>query len=195
MPQLQGTAREILDRNRIGYSVGKHTDAELNALARGIQQVERLLGRTLPSNWRTNFNYINAGGKWNQSGSGINVRRPAGTKKGENIARLMHEYGHLVGNSGAYDQYRKYTNGKKCGITGYALKRSKPNEQFSEVFSAYVTYPDLLQARCPRAFDFFSQKLFPHSADRVATCRSVPSAKATGNAGNDEIGFLFNGVR
>lgn len=184
MPALSESAHDILKRNGIGHDNGKHTDREVNALAKGIRQVERLLGRPIPRAWRTNYNYVNASGKWSQRSNGINVRRPAGSSKGENVARLMHELGHKIGNTGEYRLYRNYVDGKKCNITGYAM--SKWNDQFSEVFSAYVTYPDLLKARCPKAFRFFSTKLFPGSSDRVATCQSGSDNSVNGQTGDGE---------
>lgn len=166
MPEPDGSAASVLRRNGISYQ-GRPSSGELEALAKGIGQIENLLGKPLPAGWRTTYNYINASGKWNQGASAINVRRSPGSCKGENVGRLMHELGHKVGNSGVYSQYRSYV-GSSCGITGYA--RTKSNEQFAEVFSAYVTYPDLLKKKCPQAYSFFATKLFPNSQSDVATC-------------------------
>lgn len=164
---IQGESREILRRNGITYS-GKPNEAELEALAKGIGQIERLLGRPIPASWRTKYNFINGSGRWNQGATGINVRRRPGDGKGTNVARLMHELGHKVGNSGAYDQFSKFPGASKCRITGYA--GTKRNECFAEVFAAYVTFPDLLQHKCPAAAAFMSQKLFQTSPDRLANC-------------------------
>lgn len=179
--------RSVLRRNGIGWK-GDPSQRELAALAKGIGQVENLLGRPLPSSWRTKYNYITISWKkrstWNQGASAINVRRQKGTAKGENVERLMHELGHKVGNTGQYQKYLRYTGGKWCPITDYAMKDS--HEQFAEVFGAYVTYPDLLKSKCPRAYGFFANKLFPNSQSKVATCSR---GGGNGNGGSANGGF------
>ncbi|MEO0336788.1 MAG: hypothetical protein AAF202_10355, partial [Pseudomonadota bacterium] len=46
------------------------------------------------------------------------------------------------------------------------------NERFAEVFAAYVTYPELLQERCPQDFEYFSRNVFPGTGDspQMAWC-------------------------
>lgn len=176
LPRTSGSADAILARNGI-RTRGRSTEAEQVALAKGIGQVENLLGSPLPRKWQTTYNYITSPSntRWNQAVSAIHVRRPPGTNQGENIARLVHELGHKVGNSGEYPRYRQAIRGQECRISGYSAKRN--NEQFAEAFAAYITYPDLLAQKCPKAYAFFSQKLFPNSEGRVASCGSSRSSR------------------
>ncbi|WP_374029886.1 hypothetical protein [Bdellovibrio bacteriovorus] len=162
--------REILRRNGIGYH-GNPSQSEIAALAKGVGQVERLLGDPLPHPWRQNYKFIDASGKWNQGPTTINIRRPRGSAKGTNVGRMMHELGHKVGNSGVYQSYAKFTGRTRCRITGYAA--SKFNEEFAEVFEAYVVYPDLLAQKCPKAFEFMATRLFPNTNDEISTCKKV----------------------
>lgn len=166
----------VLSRNGITTG-GKVSSAEQAALAKGVAQVERLLGHPLPQAWRTRYNFISATGAWNQSANGINVRRIPGSATGLLTGRMMHELGHKVGNTGVYSKYRQATGGKICGITPYASRGSKKtvsraNEEFAEVFEAYVAFPDLLKAQCPKSYDYFAKSLFPNSSGYMATCKN-----------------------
>lgn len=174
VPDHGSNPSEVLRRNGIKY-LGNPSSAEVTALAKGVAQVENLLGDPLPRPWRQNFNFINASGSWNQGPTTINVRRPKGSPKGANVGRLMHELGHRVGNSGVYQKYASYTGRTRCAITGYAA--SKFNEEFAEVFEAYVVYPDLLEKKCPKAFDFMSTQLFPNTNHKIASCDRGAIAK------------------
>ncbi|XGC82404.1 hypothetical protein ACES2L_07935 [Bdellovibrio bacteriovorus] len=174
LPDHGSHPAEVLRRNGIKY-LGNASSAEVEALAKGVAQVENLLGDPLPRPWRQNFNFINASGSWNQGPTTINVRRPKGSPKGTNVGRLMHELGHRVGNSGVYQKYANYTGRTRCAITGYAA--SKFNEEFAEVFEAYVVYPDLLVKKCPKAFEFMSTQLFPNTNHKIASCDRGSIAK------------------
>ncbi len=164
----------VLSRNGITTG-GRVSSAEKAALAKGIAQVEKLLGHPLPKSWRTRYNFINASGAWNQSANGINVRRVPGSATGLLTGRMMHELGHKIGNSGAYSGYKAATGGKICRITPYAARGSKStvrsNEEFGEVFEAYVVFPDLLKAQCPKSYEYFSKQLFPNSSGYLASCK------------------------
>ncbi|UOF02096.1 hypothetical protein [Bdellovibrio reynosensis] len=174
LPEHGSNPSEILRRNGIKY-LGNPSRDEVAALAKGVAQVENLLGDPLPRPWRQNFNFIDASGSWNQGPTTINVRRPKGSPKGTNVGRLMHELGHRVGNSGIYQKYAGYTGRTRCAITGYAA--SKFNEEFAEVFEAYVVYPDLLEKKCPKAFDFMANQLFPNTHHKIAACDRTTVAK------------------
>lgn len=194
IPRTSESPEKVLKRNGI-RTIGKPTAAEVKALAKGIGQVERLLGDPIPKSWQQDYQYHSATGKWNQGAHTINVRRPVGSPKGSNVGRLMHELGHKVGNAGVYSQYASYTRGADCKITGYAT--TKDNEEFAEVFSAYVTYPDLLQQKCPKAFEFMSKRLFPNSKNKIASCKSNkpnfefdevdPSSKTAKNSSSKRV--------
>lgn len=169
-------ALKVLKRNGISTR-GRPTSKELEALATGIAQVENLLGRPLPKSWRTPYNYINSPSSytWNQATSAINVRRPKGSASGQNVGGLMHELGHKIGNTGEYAAYRSFIGKQECKITHYAKK--KANEQFAEAFAAYVAYPDKLARVCPKAYNFFSQKMFPNGQQQVASCESFDKSQ------------------
>lgn len=174
VPDHGSNPSDVLRRNGIKY-LGNPSSAEVAALAKGVAQVESLLGDPLPVPWRQNYNFITATGSWNQGPTTINVRRPRGSPKGTNVGRMMHELGHRVGNSGVYQKYANYTGRTRCAITGYAA--SKFNEEFAEVFEAYVVYPDLLEKKCPKAFDFMSTQLFPNTNHKISSCDRTTVAK------------------
>jgi hypothetical protein len=99
---------------------------------------------------------------------------------GTSVAQHAHEWAHLIGGKGAYAAYRRHMGlpskgtttsrstrhiNKFCMVSGYAdnnpsrLGYKYLNEQFAEVFTAFVTEPGLLienqSEPCQRAFDFF----------------------------------------
>lgn len=140
------SAESILRRNGITIG-GSYQRADEAALAKGITQVERINGGPLPRAWSTNFNYLNARGAWNQASHAINVRKYS--YGGDNVAALMHEFGHKIGNANGGKAYSQYFNtASRCGISSYA--RSKRTEEFAEVFSAYIVNPEDLKRQCPR---------------------------------------------
>lgn len=182
MPNRGANPSGALQRNGI-RTVGNPNAAEIAALSRGLAQVENLLGAPLPQGWRQNYNFMYATGAWNQGAATINIRRPRGSNQGTNVGRLMHELGHKVGNSGVYQKYASFTGRTRCAITGYA--KTKFNEEFAEVFAAYVTYPDLLVKKCPKAFSFMSTQLFPNSSNKIASCDGSSIASNDSDSDSD----------
>jgi hypothetical protein len=143
----------VLRRNGIN-AVGSYSRSDLAALAKGIAQVERINGGPLPKAWSTDFNFINARGAWNQASHAINVRKQS--YGGDNVAALMHEYGHKLGNANNGAIYSKYFRlAKACGITPYS--RKKRTEEFAEVFCVYLVNPDDLKAKCPSAYSAMTE--------------------------------------
>lgn len=167
LPDHNSNPSAILQRNGI-KTLGNPSSDDIAALAKGLAQVENLLDSPLPQSWRQNYNFMYATGAWNQGAEYINIRRPKGSDQGTNVARLMHELGHKVGNSGIYQKYASYTGRTRCEFTGYAA--TKFNEEFAEVFAAFVTYPDILVKKCPKAYAFMTNQLFPNSSEKIATC-------------------------
>lgn len=79
---------------------------------------------------------------------------------------FVHELGHFVANKhGLYGVYKKLVT-KRCKLSGYmhqnsaGKKHTKINEEFAEVFAAYLTYPRKLRKRCPKSFSFMKEKVF-----------------------------------
>lgn len=94
-------------------------------------------------------------------------------KNSMSVAQYVHEWAHLIGNNGAYPQYRAAIRGMgKCQVSNYAMKND--NEQFAEVFTAFVTEPRILlnntrtPAACKKAFEFF--KNWFNKGERVNEC-------------------------
>lgn len=91
-----------------------------------------------------------------------------------NAALLAHEMGHLIGNSPGPEGltwYRHYFAAvpEACHFTEYAaagFENGKRNEEFAEVFAAYMTGTKTLRARCGEAFKFMRHRLFPKGAPR-----------------------------
>lgn len=78
-----------------------------------------------------------------------------------NVAHISHEIGHYAGTHGLYAPY--YRRVPPCKLTGYShaaySAATKRNEEFAEVWAAFLTRPELLYnskaEACRRAYDFF----------------------------------------
>lgn len=88
----------------------------------------------------------------------------------------MHELGHKVGHASFargekfYDAYSRLAG--RCYPTRYS--RHNRNEEFAEVFAAFLTNPEILSrgdAACKRAFAFFSRDVFRENGS-LASCDS-----------------------
>ncbi|KYG68956.1 hypothetical protein AZI87_06950 [Bdellovibrio bacteriovorus] len=177
LPRLVESADTILNRN--GIDTVKANDKEKIALAKGVAQVERLLGQPIPRDYQYDYQWIEASGPWNSGISRrgfVTVKRPRGSLKGQLTGRMMHELGHRFGhanNNENYNEYRQHMRGKKCMITTYCGKSL--NEEFAEVFEAYVVNPDFLAKHCPDSYAYFKNKLFRNSEDLNVSCEDPDS--------------------
>lgn len=149
---------------------------EIRALGTGLVWIEKLNGgRPLPEAVAKGspyaFIFKDGNGHSRQTGGGIILKRNGAKNYSTNVAQLVHELGHLVGNQGGYGQYRKYVGTKPCVVSSYSA--SKFNEQFAEVFAAFVTYPELIENNdskaCQMAFQFFSRAMFDNG-NLAKTC-------------------------
>jgi hypothetical protein len=119
------------------------------------------------------YRFASAVGNSHQAANEVLINRNGGRNYGQNVAQLVHELGHFIGNNGAYDQYRQAMNGHYCSVSSYS--NSRFNEQFAEVFAAFVTNPTLIKnnssSGCRLAYQFFSKQLFANGllADRCAS--------------------------
>ena len=174
-------AREVMKRFNLGAV--NATQEEVRALGTGLFWVEKLSDnkplRYAKSDSRNGypFRFISAHGVSRQTGGGIIISRNGARQNGRNVAQLVHELGHFVGNNGAYGEYRTAMKGKFCIVSGYSGSRF--NEQFAENFAAFVTHPSLIKtkartnAACKASYEFFSKKLFVRGdlADKCALGR------------------------
>lgn len=88
------------------------------------------------------------------------------TSNSGNVAMVAHELGHQVGNTGGW--YGKYNAAVRtpCHFTTYCTAShgfGARNEEFAEVFAAYVTHPDLLKnssESCRQAYEFLKKEMF-----------------------------------
>ena len=150
--------------------------AEIAALAKGVQQIQHLGGGSWSPIKGARFIFKNSSVKkggvaYGEHVGDIRILR-SGSKPDDNVAHLIHELGHHVGHQqDLYARYKKFV-GKSCQFSGYCRhvgKRGKPrNEEFAEVFAAFVLHPELLQKsgpNCQRAYDFFAKKdVFRHGS-------------------------------
>ena len=116
---------------------------------------------------------VNGNGSSGQRWDHIIIRRNGSSKHGESVAQHVHELGHLIGNNGAYNSYRRYMKGYGyCKVSGYS--DDKFNEQFAEVFAGFVTDPAVVLENtstpkaCKRAFDFFENWF--DAGNRIQEC-------------------------
>lgn len=79
---------------------------------------------------------------------------------------LVHEIGHFVANKlGLYPKYEKKVS-RKCKLTNYmrsnrdGRKHNNRNEEFAEVFAAYLIYGKKLQKSCKKSYEFMRDELF-----------------------------------
>jgi hypothetical protein len=153
---------------------GAVTDREKRSVAAGIKRVQELNGGPL----RTGMGPSQNGGPYpfvfkdsngsNQRVNQINIGRNTGrghTHYGNSVAQHVHEWAHLIGNNGGYPAYRNAMRGMGyCMVSNYADNNA--NEQFAEVFTAFVTEPEILlnnsrtPAACRAAFNFFKDEFF-----------------------------------
>jgi hypothetical protein len=174
------SAESILRRNGI-KPIGSYSSHEINALAKGIAQVERINGGPLPAAWHTQFNFLNARGAWNQGPNAVNVRKLS--YGGDNVGALMHEFGHKVANADGQKILNRYVGSTpRCGFTGYA--RSKRSEEFAEVFSAFITNPDDLKAKCPSSYATLKRIFNAGENVSMASCSGKKPAVAAAAAGS-----------
>lgn len=153
---LDDDAHTVLTRNGIRMN-GNFESKEIQALALGIGQLERLNGGPIPQEWRTPFHYHDTRGAWNQAADRINVRKQS--YGGGNVGALMHELGHKIANASGRKVTNEYLKATKpCRLSPYAA--SNRLEEIAEVFSAMIVNPDDLKAKCPDAHKFFSNAVF-----------------------------------
>lgn len=150
---------------------------EIRTLGTGLFWVEKLAGNK-PLTQATargngySFRFYERHGVSRQTGNQIEISRNGAKQYGQNVAQLIHELGHFVGNNGAYAEYRTAMKGKYCIVSSYSASRF--GEQFAENFAAFVTNPGLIKnsnnAGCKASYEFFSKKLFVRGdlADKCA---------------------------
>lgn len=188
LPGLVEPAKKILARN--GIDTLRANENEKIALAKGVAQVERLLGKPIPNLYQYDYQWIEASGPWNSGLSRpgfVTVKRPRGSLKGQLTGRMMHELGHRFGHANAnenYIEYRKHMRGKKCMITTYCGKNL--NEEFAEVFAAYVVNPDFLAKHCPDSYAYFKNKLFRNPEALNVSCENPNSILDHEHDNNDD---------
>ncbi|MEY4615582.1 MAG: hypothetical protein RJB66_542 [Pseudomonadota bacterium] len=152
---------------------------EITALGTGLVWIEELNdGKPLdmaiyrgPNKYP--FIFKNKGTHSQQTPAGIIISRRGAMKFGSNVAQLIHELGHLVGNQGGYADYYHHVGKAPCVVSGYSDDRF--NEQFAEVFAAFVTRPNLIKrnpsAACKKAWNYFSNVLFSTGDNAMACIR------------------------
>lgn len=98
-------------------------------------------------------------------------RCPANSRQGAmrlptDQATIVHELGHLVANRGGlYPQYNASVR-RACRVSGYCTHSSagrvhrSRNEEFAEVFAAYMVAPLRLESECPAAYKFMKERVF-----------------------------------
>ena len=171
-------AAQLLIAQNIRLSSNAAAD-EIVALGWGIKQILSLAPNgKFAGIVGSRFHYSESDGVWNQSSGPIKVNRAWGTWAGmnsRNIAMLIHELGHYVGNNTSsanltsYERYYSAVPGA-CHFSWYS--HSSRREEFAEVFSAFVVHPQLLlkagDANCVRAYHFLRQRVFPEG--KLARC-------------------------
>lgn len=98
---------------------------------------------------------------------------------------VLHEVGHAVGQGNMYKSYQGSVS--KCAISPYCTNNDNDNprnEEFAEVFAAFVHAPSTLKSRCPDAYDFMAKNVFGTQGTKNI-CNGIPSSSmAAENAPN-----------
>lgn len=152
-------------------------DSEILAIGRGLSQIQKLAGGVFEPARNARYIFSNGGGNISrQTQNGIEMSRGAQPRI-SSVAYFIHELGHYVGNANGAELYRAYKSKiqSRCLFSRYAGRDWTPararNEEFAEVFAAFVTNPEILlrsgQA-CAKAFDFFKNEVFEHGT--LAKC-------------------------
>jgi len=163
-------ANAAIERFHLGQTGA--TEAEIQALGTALVWVEKLNGgEPLPlavadqENGYT-YKFVSEDGNSQQMDHAIMIRRNGAKQNGQNVAQLVHELGHFIGNRGAYGDYNAAVHGEFCVVSGYS--DDKAHEQFAEAFAAFVTFPALMKAvdspACHRAYAYFKNQLFANGA-------------------------------
>lgn len=179
------------EADRLIASQGLTTDGakenERQAMAAAIKRVQQLEGGPLREGMGPGGNYpfkfVDANGSAQRAGY-ILIGRNTASKghthnHGNSVAQHAHEWAHLIGNQGAYAEFRRFMGGGRYGSKDYCMVSNyadnNANEQFAEVFTAFVTEPRILlnnsrtPENCRRVFQFFKDHFFK-KGDRVANC-------------------------
>ncbi|GEM_PF-1929000 len=177
-------ARDLLASQNL--TTENATNLEIRTVGAAVKRVQELNGGPLrsgmgPGDRPFPFRFVDANGS-QQYGSYIKIGRNTARKgrhhHGHSVAQHVHEWAHLIGNQGAYSQFRRYMDSSGygqndyCQVSNYAM--SKANEQFAEVLTAFVTEPRILlnntrtPAACRKVFEFFTQWF--DDGEEVASC-------------------------
>jgi len=177
-------ARDLLASQNL--TTENATNLEVRTVGAAIKRVQELNGGPLrtgmgPGSNPFPFRFVDPNGS-QQYASYIKIGRNIANKghhhHGHSVAQHVHEWAHLIGNQGAYSEFRRYMDSSGygqndyCQVSNYAM--SKANEQFAEVLTAFVTEPRILlnNTRTPRAcqkvFEFFLQWF--DDGEEVASC-------------------------
>ncbi|CAN0274695.1 unnamed protein product, partial [Chrysoparadoxa australica] len=169
-------AEDLIDSQKMAVVGG--TNTEKRTLGAAIHWVQHLNSGVLKTGiWKGNGDYKiiikdgekSSGQRWDH----IIIHRRGDKAHGLSVAQHVHEWGHLIGNNGAYGAYKRHMRGHGyCMVSNYA--DNNDNEQFAEVFTGFVTEPATLldnkrtPKACQRAFDFFINWF--DAGDRVYEC-------------------------
>lgn len=167
-------AKLILARNKVKIAPTANAD-QLKTLATAVYQIERLSGGVNPyvAGVHLRFPKVKGYSKYHVSTPYIDMGANFNDK---NVAHITHEMGHYAGHAGLYPLY--YKRVPPCKFTNYTLSyyhpSAKRNEEFAEVWAAFITRPEFLKNSkipgCQRAYDFFLE-IFPRGKE-LAHCEA-----------------------
>jgi len=172
--------------HRFNLSTVNARPQEIQTLGTALIWIEKLndgrpLSRAIPAAGYA-YNFQSAVMNSHQADNEIRVNRNGDKNYGENVAQLVHELGHLIGNRdpqakvdpdhNAYAEYYDFVGPRYCVVSSYS--DDNHHEQFAEVFAAFVTRPELLKNNpspaCKKAYQFFATKIFSNAGPTVLRC-------------------------
>ncbi len=154
----------------------------VEALIKGISQASGSMANRLLGNVDVRF-YEDLGNRSDskncipahQLNGYISVSRSCAGQFGDDMvdALVVHEVGHYAANrAGLYAKYNDAVpKRKQCKLSGYCTKsqsgrkHSNRNEEFAEVFSAYLVATERLKSMCPESYKFMKEEVFKGSSN------------------------------
>jgi len=172
--RIPGPRRAVKSSEKSNLNLDSSANSNLRRVLSKVLLAFDSIGEGVPN--LENSNGINiifdngrsVGGPSRRYGNQIQLRRGGQNRAGcaghsshggvDNVALIVHELGHYIGNPSGYNGLMRATGGKHCMVSNYADNNAA--EHFSEVLTAYMLLPERFigkGAACDKAFNYMKQ--------------------------------------
>jgi hypothetical protein len=175
------------EKRAVGAAIKRVQELNGGVLTTGIARKIDARGKVEPGRYPIRFtNDTGSGQRRDHIKIGRNKSGPSDhVHNGNSVAQHAHEWAHVIGNNGAYAMFKQYMDSNSYGSNDYCMVSNyadnNNNEQFAEVFTAFVTEPAILlnnsrtPKACKKAYEFFRDRFF-NRGERVSNCIPHPLA-------------------